>query len=225
MKKLWTFGDSYTELFRNQTGTLKEYCSWKKITPLTFSEVICGRHNLELKSQGKGGASNRTILSQFTNIMDEIESEDILIFGWTNLSRFRLVDENAVLHDIIGPYFANDKTPQPDFSVQSVAETLLMRSDFIFFSEILEYMKMIKKIFPNNKIINWTWHTVTPIEIHKSKSTERNQMLNEFYSNIIHFPYGDMEKIIDETNGEIKDYHYSENSHVFLANEFTKIIL
>jgi hypothetical protein len=224
MKKLWTFGDSYTELFRNQTGTLKDYCGWKQEIPLTFSESICKKMNYELKSCGKGGASNRTILSQFVNVLNEINQEDILIFGWTNLARFRIVTENAEIHDIIGPLFKDDIPPHPSFSIKSVEETIIMRSDHIFFTELIEYISMIKKMFPENKIINWTWHNVTPVEIGEPKFIERNKISKKFYENIIHFNYGEMEKIVDETNGQIVDYHYSENSHNFLADKFIEKI-
>ena len=33
-----------------------------------------------------------------------------------------------------------------------------------------------------------------------------------------------LEKIVDETNGYIKDNHYSENGHNNLANYFSKLI-
>lgn len=220
MRKLWTFGDSYTELFETQHGTLKDYCDWKGGEPLNFSQVISNELKCDLKCYGKGGASNRSILSQYMSVVDEIEPNDVLIFGWTNLSRFRAINHSDEIIDVVS---MGTGIKVPNFSETSINETILLRNNYVFFTEILEYIKLIKKAQPNNVIINWTWHSIVGLE-NLDIRQEKNIIAKKFYENVFYYDYDNMEKIYEETNNQIIDHHYSENAHIFLAQEFIKHI-
>jgi len=209
---IWAFGDSYTEQFKVPVSTIKEYIDYKGYTPKNYIDIISENLNYEVKNLGKGATSNRTILSSFINVLDEVKENDILIFGWTSPNRFRIIS-NDLFYDVVSP----DKIHLPidyinEYSEQTIVEIATMRFNFIFLSEICEYIKWIKKTFPNNKIINWTW-------CHFNEPSYPNQInfLKDYYSELVH--YGNIEDIITETNGKVKDFHYSERGHKILADK------
>ncbi len=153
---IWAFGDSYTDQFINPRTTIKEYVDYKGYVPKNYIDIISENLNLKIRNLGKGGTSNRTILSSFINVLDEIKENDILIFGWTSPNRFRIIS-NDLFYDVVSPIDLHLPEDYLNvYSEQTIVEISTMRMNFIFLSEISEYIKWIKKTFPNNKIINWT---------------------------------------------------------------------
>ncbi len=209
---IWAFGDSYTDQFINPRTTIKEYVDYKGYVPKNYIDIISENLNLKIRNLGKGGTSNRTILSSFINVLDEIKENDILIFGWTSPNRFRIIS-NDLFYDVVSPIDLHLPEDYLNvYSEQTIVEISTMRMNFIFLSEISEYIKWIKKTFPNNKIINWTW-------CHFNEPNYPNQInfLKDFCSKLVH--YGFIEDIFTETNGKVKDYHYSERGHMILAGK------
>ena len=167
--------------------------------------------NLEIKNYAIGGCSNRTILSQFINVIDEISENDIIIFNWTAINRHRIIS-NKKLKDIV-PFETTKKDINTFISINSIVEYSTNRIDsFAFYSELNEYIKLIKCSKSNNLIINWTW----------CYFDNPKYELIEFINNMDF--YGLLETIIHETNNEIQDWHYAEAADRLLADIFKEII-
>ena len=100
---VWAFGDSMTALFQDGVGSVKSYYGY---LPKTTSEVIADYYNFDYKNLGKGGTGNNEIFESFLKIHNDVKKDDILIFGWTILLRYRL-----------GALVTNEPTWRPIFSV------------------------------------------------------------------------------------------------------------
>ena len=80
-------------------------------------------------------------------------------------------------------------------------------------------MELINKSLPNCNIFYWTWHPVNS----PSWTKRTQEMINLFQSKLIH--YGPIEDIVTETQGVVKDFHYSESAHRILSDTILKKIL
>jgi hypothetical protein len=213
IKNLWIFGDSFSHTFDSKilkSGPMKLYGDWKGYNPKIYPEFIVEEIKLNLKIKAINGCSNRTILSQFVNIMDQINDEDIIIINWTEINRHRIIHNNK-LRDIV-PF--NGLENSLTISKESIIEYSFNRiTSYAFYSELNEYIKLIKSSKPNNIIINWTWCVF---------EDPKNDFID--FINNMDF-YGSLETISHETNGEVNDFHYSENAHKLLSNMFKEIIL
>jgi hypothetical protein len=156
MKNLWVFGDSFSHPFESKivSGPMGRYGSWKGYDPKIYSEFLSKELNINLKTKAINGCSNRTILSQFVNVMDKINDEDIIIINWTEINRHRIIHNNK-LFDIVA---FNGVEKCLSISENSIVEYTVNRiNSYAFLSEINEYIKLISSSKPNNLIINWTW--------------------------------------------------------------------
>jgi hypothetical protein len=213
MKNLWVFGDSFSHPFESKivSGPMGRYGSWKGYDPKIYSEFLSKELNINLKTKAINGCSNRTILSQFVNVMDKINDEDIIIINWTEINRHRIIHNNK-LFDIV-PFETTELVKNLTIPNHAIIEYAVNRIDsFAFYSEINEYIKLIKKSKSNNLIINWTWCYF---------ENPKNEFI-EFIDNMDF--YGSLETISHETNENIRDWHYSENAHKLLSDIFIEII-
>ena len=156
--KLFAFGDSFTEPFHIQTGQTLKYFDWKGYIPKNFVDNIAENLKLNYFNFGRGGTSNRTILSTFIKNIDLIDENDIVIIGWTSLARYRIPDYEENFFDVIAPNFII-KPYQESPSIEStLIDNLLIRDHPMFSLELMEYMKLIRKSLPKCQIFFWTWH-------------------------------------------------------------------
>ena len=72
-----------------------------------------------------------------------------------------------------------------------------------FQEEVKDWITLLNNTFKNNSVIHWTWVCDA-----------------DFGAKVIaNYP-----TINSDTNGEIKDFHYSEKGHEYLAKTFLKIL-
>jgi len=211
MNKIWVFGDSFSEPYEKQGDTLSEFVKWKGYATKSYYDYIAEEFNFDTKIFAKGGSSNRTILSQFISNVDSIDSNDIIIIGWSSINRFRILKNNEFF-DFVPTFTEKEISPIEELSIECLYQVAINRvkNDF-FYSELLEYMKLIKKLFPNNITIFWTWCGID----------NPNKISDEYKESLTFFDgLNEQEKIIEETGGLIKDHHYSENGHKELSKIF-----
>lgn len=196
--KLWIFGDSFSEPLRyipgaNYLDWKKNYVNFKGYEPKVFSEIVAEKLNLELINTNlKGEASdNSTILSRIIENIDKIEDDDVISIGWSTVTRFRLVNFKYNVWDIINP--GHDIAEGSLISQKTIEEIGVNRTHDFYFNELCDWVKLLNKLFKNNKVIQWTW-------------TQRN---------ILKF-----DRIVDETNGLLNDNHWSERGHQEFAEWF-----
>jgi hypothetical protein len=211
MNNLWTFGDSFTDYFyppeRSTIHWRQKYIEYKGYVPKVYGEIIAEKLGLNLINLGLGGVDNSHILEEFCKVVDKIKEGDILIFGWTNQSRFRLVNKSDQWgHFNPEPgnengFFAHKKIETFEFiSEKTIQELLINRSNFPYVLEICNWMKLINFSL-KNKIIHWSWC---------SDLSKCGIILSKKYRNIK-----------QETNGEVDDGHWCEDSHY----EFSEFLI
>ena len=188
MSKVWTFGDSLTDGFRSNDTWAKTYVEWKGYIPLTYGDIISKELNYELVNLGKGGSDNYTIFESFIKNIDKINNEDIVIFGWSDIGRFRLATKNNTWISFV-PNFKNNYTNTENISTQTAMEISVNRLSEIYIEEVNLWINFIKKTTKNFKIINW--------------SVFNNGKIDGIFVKGI-------EQITNETKGEINDAHFSE---------------
>ena len=190
MGKIWCFGDSFTDKYILSNN--KEYTNWKGYTPKTYHEVLSDTLNLNTNIIAEGGIDNYTI---FSNVCKNINSMDdsIIIIGWTDIHRFRLYDSTFKTFKPVSPHFGHRRQKGFPYingiSDSTIEEIFINRDNPEWKDEINDWVLLINKALPNSTIIHWTWST----------NIKR-------------------ETITEETNGVIKDFHYSESGHLDLAN-------
>lgn len=166
MKSMWTFGDSFTDLFERQFQSdirwaldYKEYC--KGIPPKNFAQIVADEMGLELNAKGQGGTSNYTIFYSFIRDADKFKKGDLVVVGWTVTNRYLVANRANTFNEILNPDVHD--VPHPDLSRTSLVEIALNRSSYtIWYSELLYFMKIMRMARPDIKLIFWTWSD--PIE-------------------------------------------------------------
>ena len=195
MNTVWTFGDSLTDGFRSDNTWAKKYVEWKGYIPLTYGEIISKKLNYELINLGKGGSDNNTIFESFIKNIDNIKDGDIVIIGWSDIGRFRLATKNNTWNSFV-PSHENNYTDMENISNQTIMELCVNRLSDVYISEINIWINFIKKTIKNFKVINW--------------STFSQGKINGIFVK-------EIEQITNETNGIIKDAHFSEKGQKQLS--------
>lgn len=195
MSTLWTFGDSFTESYNEKYIWAKDYIQWKGYTPKVYSEILSEELNTNLMNLAVGGSDNYTILHSFINVIEQIQLDDILIFGWSSVVRFRLADDLKNWKPLL-PNYNNNLKFLKDISKETIDEILVNRTSSLYINEVNNYIKLINHTLKNNLVIHWT----------------------PFKENLNALNINDIQTIRKETNGEINDGHYSENGHIELSN-------
>lgn len=199
MKKIWTFGDSFTESFSdNEAEWVTKYILWKGYVPKVYGEFIAEQMGLELVNMGKGGSDNYSIFQSICDSVDKIDSEDIILIGWSSTTRFRLVNKYQIWKPIIPNFDRNIKNLE-NISKDTIDEILVNRTHNLYINEVRSWIKLLNHTFSNNTLIHWS-----PLEY--------SITMNHFKG---------IQTIRKETGGSIDDGHYSENGH----NELARILM
>lgn len=208
MATLWAFGDSFTDFYYPPSPKFRhwrhDYIDWKGYIPKVYVEIISEKLNMRLVNKGKGGCCNLYILEEFCKVANQIKNDDIVIFGWTSQQRFRLPNKNSEW-----VYFNTEPNNSDGFFVHgsmddfeilsksTVLETIINRTNPIYSNEVCNWIKLINLTLKNVTTFHWSWDSYTKIcGIYQSK----------YYKTIS-----------DETNGEVADNHWCEDSHYEFA--------
>lgn len=197
MGKLWTFGDSCTESF---TGFSPEYVNWKGYIPKVYGEIISEKLGLMLENFGKSGISNYQIFQNVCDNIEKINHEDIIIISWTQIHRFRLVnDENEwqlfynsekeILRSLKKCKYISNNTIDEIIFNRMVHENK-------YSEEIRSWEKIIRTSFAKNNMVFWS----------------------PFNDAIYGSLWLKLETIKIETKNIIVDPHFSEYGQIQLSN-------
>lgn len=190
MKRLYVFGDSFSD--ENIISNNKSYINWKGYTPKTFHQLLSEELNIPSFVNADGGIDNYTIFSNVCKNINQMDNS-IIIIGWTDIHRFRLYDSTFQSFKSVSPTFGARRMRGFPYingvSDSTIEEIFINRDGSIWKDEISDFVKIINKALSNSIVIHWSWAT-----------TNR-------------------QTITEETDGNIVDFHYSENGHYYL-NKF-----
>lgn len=151
---IYVFGDSFSEDTKKETKSsyIDRYFKYKGREVKFYTELLSEKLNHPIKNFSRGGMCNDYMFLEFMKNYKDIKSNDIVIFGWSNIQRI-LIPNN-------GMWFSNlhgFKT----LSQNTQDEIRIMRSDPLFVQRQLEIIDFINNCLSSDiTTIHWTWSTI-----------------------------------------------------------------
>ena len=213
---IWVFGDSYSSpsippydethhLYKNDFRV--KYSKFKGYYPKHYPEIVADKLNCDLINLAVPSTSNDQIYHSYIENIDKIKPNDILIFGWTYVSRYNLANKKNELENI-NINREGEITFEDFLSSQSINEILYNRgSHTIFYKWVSNFIKSINKTFQNNIVLHFDFFPHGNVD----------EYVNE-YLNLL-TPRGTKYETISEDTKEGVDIHYSESGHLNFAND------
>lgn len=200
--KVWVFGDSFSAYFRH----INYYVDHIGYEPKTFGDIVGDHFQIKVENRAHGGSDNHTILDRIIIHLDEIEDNDIIIIGWTDPYRTRVVGDNDEW-ELLNPGHVNQPTVNLSrYSIKTVKEIIFNRDSKKYTEEVNNYIKLLNRTFKENIILHWSWIDHD----------------NELLTNVPKIK--EPKTIFHETNGEIRDFHWGKETHKDLADIIIKVI-
>jgi hypothetical protein len=210
MNKLWVFGDSFSESF-SKTYAMQwrvDYINWKGYIPKCYGEIVSDKLKLRHINLAIAGADNYTILDSIVSVLNAINTTDIIIIGWSQTTRFRVVTKTNNFKTIISNSLDSIiKSKKIELSDSTLVEMVVNRDTSLYIDELNNYIKLLNFAFPKNKIIHWS----------PFRQDEQGLLTT-------HPSLKGLEVVLKETNGIVDDCHFSENAHIELSEKFIDII-
>ena len=185
--RIYVFGDSYSVEFNHEglypSGRL--YCDWKGYVPKKYFHHLKEHLDAELiNNYSISGNDNDNIFEKFTEVYKEIKDDDLIIFNWSPIGRFS-IDANIDygVENNKSHWFSSSSYNNVDW----VNKMQMNRGGFLYYNRIFNLIYFINETLKPNKVIHWTWSYNHNVE--------------------------DKRTIQFETNGEINDFHYNEDTH------------
>jgi len=151
---IYVFGDSFSEDTKKETKSsyIDRYFKYKGREVKFYTDLLSENLNQPIKNFSRGGVCNDYMFLEFMKNYKDIKSNDIVIFGWSNIQRI-LIPNN-------GMWFSNlhgFKT----LSQNTQDEITIMRSDPLFVQRQLEIVDFINNCLSSDiTTIHWTWSTI-----------------------------------------------------------------
>jgi hypothetical protein len=151
---IYVFGDSFSEDTKKETKSsyIDRYFKYKGREIKFYTELLSEKLNQPIINFSRGGMCNDFMFLEFMKNYKDIKSNDIVIFGWSNIQRI-LIPNN-------GMWFSNlhgFKT----LSQNTQDEIRIMRSDPMFIQRQHEIINFIDDCLSNDvTTIHWTWSTI-----------------------------------------------------------------
>lgn len=175
---IYIFGDSFSVKFgdRRFVSNIQNYIKWKGYEPKLYYELLCEEYSDDFTCYVKPGVSNHYIFHQFIKNFHNINTNDIVIFNWTEINRFIYYENNEIRSSLSIDY-------NNVFSKQTFDEIILNRKNKNYIIEQYDFINFINKILENNKVIHWTWSSNTEIP-QKNEFTiikETNGLIEDYH--------------------------------------------
>jgi len=223
MNTVWSFGDSMTAVLNGLPEEPSPFRQWLGRDAKDTATFVAEEFGFESKNLALGGSSNTAIFHQFISQLKNIQSGDILIFGWTVIARYRIAvrlnqfDKVSSWKTIWSQGLSN--IPEygcvdGSYITKEIAEQIILnRSELgdLYGSEVNEWIDFINDWakLKGVKVIHWSWC---------DKNIGGEQNLNLSFDVV---PYTTMSI---ETEDIVKDGHYGEIGYKELADDIIKYI-
>ena len=223
MNTVWSFGDSMTAVLNGLPEEPSPFRQWLGRDAKDTATFVAEEFGFESKNLALGGSSNTAIFHQFISQLKNIQSGDILIFGWTVIARYRIgvkvnqSDKIASWKTIWVQGLSNIpeyECVDGSYITKEIAEQIILnRSELgdLYGSEVNEWIDFINDWakLKGVKVIHWSW-------CDKNMGGEQN--LNLSFDVILYTTMS------IETENVVKDGHYGEIGYKELADDIIKYI-
>jgi hypothetical protein len=224
MKTLWTFGDSYTADYSKDGEVFKSFIPYQNFKNGTLPEVwptLLGRKlQTNVNNMASGGSSNTNIFLKFIDVCEQLSQGDIVIIGWSNNKRF--IGANFVTNQLINILPCDTDFTECNLSKNTIEELFYNRTHPIWLREIYGWIKIINGYCDLKNVKIYHWSSDVDLSRHFNETNdEKHIKVPGGYSDLMHYisdHYFNLTglgcRIIDETNGLIKDGHFGEYGHI-----------
>jgi hypothetical protein len=203
MKDVWCFGGSMSQSYDSNIKWFKDYVNWKGEEFKSYPELISDNLNVGLFNLSENSNNNSAIFQSICDNLINIKPESLVLIHWTPYVRFRLVNvfdewENLTVSQ-------NDLSNLKNINQNTVNEIFINRSHLKYEEEVRSWGKIISHSLSHSHIV-----FLSPDVNNGNKS-----LIKIHTCGLIGYKINEVqvERIIDETNGKIKDGHFSINGH------------
>ena len=234
MSTLFTFGCSFTEDFERVLETTKysnfipaqrryveDYLNGR--IPKSWPQLLSENLDLDLKNYGVGGMSNYHIFEEVCEHCNEFKEGDVVVIGWTHVTRFRWVGNDNSWSPIFSQYTEN---ASKIISENTYNEILIQRTKNLYVIEIYKYQKLIEQLSTSVGFDLYFWSSDGEIINKENKQfiNGKKYLLNasiSYNNNVFNIIQKNGGKTInEETEGKIPDNHLGESGHKVQAELF-----
>jgi hypothetical protein len=176
------FGDSFSEDYKKIIGQspkssyAEQYVEYLGRDFKMYTDLLSEHLNVPIVNHSIGGICNEHIFMLFMEIYPKIKSDDIVVFGWTDLGRFLVPHES--IHFNKG--WISNIFPNNFLSEQTTREVVIMMDHKSYVKKQLDLIKFIDGILSNNTTIHWTWVTTVQENLLSIKN-ETNGAVQDFH--------------------------------------------
>ncbi len=179
--KIYVFGDSYSVEFDNPNlyppGHL--YCEWKGYVPKKYYHLLSDKFSAtEIKNYAISGNDNENIFEKFTEQYEEIQEDDLVIFGWTVSNRFSICNYNNPKDRLWSSSVSYNH-------LEWVMKAGINKSTLLYYNRYMKLVNFINKVLKNNKVVHWFWDYKPGEELTDDKTIkyETKGVVNDFHYN------------------------------------------
>lgn len=230
MNNLFTFGCSFTEDYNTCiVDTYVEYREhlggeYPKSWPIVLSENL----NYKLNNYGEGASGNQQIFQEVCKRCNEFNINDIVVIEWTFLGRYRLaLDDNSWMK--LGPgKINNSKSPISEECHESIVVNRTLKP---YVNELYDYENIINRLSKSVGFKVFYWSIDNGVLYNTPNLIEKNHyllndMIKDKHDNAFTITKRNGGyKIVEETDGEIKDYHLGGTGHKVMGDLFYQHII
>ena len=232
---LHIFGCSFSSPYHEETDEYRRYkvfCGGS--FPNTWFELLSNKMNLNLINHGIPGAGNDMIFNRVIEQIRTIQKNDVVIIGWSFLSRFMWANHDT--RKWVNTNFGRNHSVlngNEDITEETSNEIVFNRTSnntFQLYTEIInQRMELINYIsdLVGFKVFYWS---CDPYVLYSKEIQDRDNkkivMGDEIYmkweiDNMIKLiEKNGGERIKEETNQEIFDFHLGVSGHQVMSNLF-----
>lgn len=194
---LWTFGDSFTENYKDHHEWSRNYIEFKGYVPKSYSQVMSEMLDCDLENHGGGGFDNYSIFETICENAEKFFPGDTIIVNWSDTLRFRLAGNDNQWGRFVPNNINFDSVPTKDVCQRTFEEIIVNREHHLYVDEVNKWISLLNVMARERfTMIHWTPFDLPTLEAYKFSINET---------------------IKKETMGKVNDHHYNEKGQILLA--------
>ena len=233
MNDLFLFGCSYTAGYEDDL--YKPYVEYKKFRggnfPKTWSELLSEKLNLNHVNYATGGIGNDEIFQRICNKSNEFKRDDVVIIGWTYMTRYRWAHPKIHDHWLrFSPHYG--ELEKQFLSEVTNSEICINRENIQYYYQLRDFENMILSLSKSCGFDVFFWSGGVDKNYYNNigDDTKKHYLCLDYFvddddDSIFNeiFRRGG-QRIKEETNDLIFDLHMGETGHQIQCDLFLEHI-
>jgi hypothetical protein len=222
VKRLWTFGDSFTSDPLMSNYNYSKYVEISGNQIVTWPHILGGMLDCVTVNKATQGSSNYQTFQDFCRNSHSFNTGDIVIVGWGLVQKFKWADDKNL--DGFRSVHPNDvRMNYTEGTFFDIAEN---RKSKIWREEIYDWENLMLSFAKAKGVELYTWANedlnLYVCETEEFKASKKHiWLLHNVDKPLIHYLKNVGAKTMtDETNGQVQDFHMGLNGHNVQAKLF-----